>query len=108
MAKIRSNHASLQLQIMELKAEKFQKEEQIKHLFHEVSYSFQPKVMLKNVLFGILKDKAVQSNVWQMGLKYGSGLVISKLLRNFGGFKGMLLSFALNKIVNRFSQFRIR
>jgi len=107
MGKTISSHASLKLQIMELKAEKFRKEEEIKHLFQEISYSFQPKVLLKNLLFGMLKDRTVQSNVWQMGLKYGSSLVITRVLRNFGGIKGMLLSFALKKIVSRFGQNRL-
>lgn len=95
----------LKLRILQLKAEQNQVTENLKESFGEVVDLLRPGTLAKNVFSELFEDKQVQQDMAQLGLTFGSNMLISYLFdknRNFKRFVGssLLQQFATHFIQN--------
>lgn len=95
----------LKLRILQLKAEQNQVTENLKDSFGEVAELLRPANLAKNIFSDLFQDKQVQQDLTQLGLTFGTNMLISYLFgknKNFKRFVGSSLveQFSTNFIQN--------
>ncbi len=95
----------LKLRILQLKAEQNQATENLKDSFGEVVDLLRPANLAKNIFSDLFQDKQVQQDLTQLGLTFGTNMLISYLFgknKNFKRFVGssLLEQFSTNFIQN--------
>ena len=93
-----TSHAELEMHIMHLKAEKFQKEIELKDSFRGFLYSLNPVSILKGSLHELAKDKEVQFDLVKTGLNAAGSLLIGKVMGRYNSIKGFLSSVLAEKV----------
>ena len=97
-----SNHAELVLRIMDLKVEKFSREEELKYAFKEFVSALNPISMVKESLHQLAADRDVKFDLAKVGLNLGADFIIDKVLGRNRSFKGFLSSVLFEKFSTLF------
>jgi hypothetical protein len=97
-----SNHAELVLRIMDLKAEKFSREEDLKYTFKEFVSTLNPISMVKESLHQLAADRDVKFDLAKVGLNLGVDFIIDKVLGRNRSVKGFLSSVLIEKFSTLF------
>ena len=92
-----NKHTALLLRIKQLKADKWQQEENIKSSFSELVKTLNPIVMAKESIHELASDRQVQSDMVKVGLNLGTNFIIEQVLGR-GSIKGYLSSVIVEKI----------
>lgn len=93
-----SRHASLMLQIMHLKAEKFEQETQLIRQVHVLAEELKPVSVLKKSLHDITTDSEIQTELLKAGMGLTSKYLISRIFKKQESVKGFLSAVILEKI----------
>ena len=97
-----SSHAELVLRIMDLKAEKFSREEDLKYTFKEFVSTLNPISMVKESLHQLAADRDVKFDLAKVGLNLGVDFIIDKVLGRNRSVKGFLSSVLIEKFSTLF------
>lgn len=92
----------LKLRILQLKAEQSQATENLKESFGEVVDLLRPRTLAKNVFSELFEDKQVQQDLTQLGLTFGSNMLISYLFGKNKNFKRFVGSSLLEQFTSNF------
>ena len=92
-----SSHAELVLRIMDLKVEKFSREEDLKYTFKEFVSTLNPISMVKESLHQLATDRDVKFDLAKVGLNLGVDFIIDKVLGRNRTVKGFLSSVLIEK-----------
>ena len=92
-----SSHAELVLRIMDLKVEKFSREEDLKCTFKEFVSTLNPISMVKESLHQLATDRDVKFDLAKIGLNLGVDFIIDKVLGRNRTVKGFLSSVLIEK-----------
>ncbi len=83
---------------MQLKAQKFSQEEELKVKVKELAVGFNPVTMLKESLHNIASDREVQFDLAKVGLNTGATFLIDKVLGRNNSIKGFLSSLLVGNL----------
>ena len=97
-----SSHAELVLRIMDLKAEKFSQEEELRYTFKEFVSSLNPISMVKESLHQLAADRDVKFDLAKVGLNLGADFIIDKVLGRNRSIKGFLSAVLIEKFSTLF------
>lgn len=97
-----SSHTELVLRIMELKAEKFNREEELRTSFKEFVYTLNPISLVKESLHNLAEDREVKFDLAKIGINLGANFLIDKLLGRNRSIKGFLSSVLIEKFSSFF------
>ncbi len=98
MEKIKiSNHAELQLQILQLRKHKFTQEKELKNSLKEFIYTLNPLSIVKDSLHKLAEDKEVRLDLTKVGLNMGANILIDKVLGKGNSIKGFLSALLVEK-----------
>ena len=97
-----SSHAELVLRIMDLKVEKFSREEDLKYTFKEFVSTLNPISMVKESLHQLAADRDVKFDLAKVGLNLGVDFIIDKVLGRNRSVKGFLSSVLIEKFSTLF------
>lgn len=93
-----SKHAEVMLQIMHLKAEKFEQETKLKTQFYELLEEYKPISVLKRSLNEITADQNVQTDLMKAGMGLTTKFIISRVFKKQETIKSFLSAVILEKI----------
>lgn len=97
-----SPHASLKLQIMHLKAERFENEERIKRTARSIVYSLHPATLARETIQELSEDRQVQVSATQTALMMGTRFLVYKVLGRFGGLLGVVGAAAAGQFSDKY------
>jgi hypothetical protein len=97
-----TTHAELKMQIMQLRAEKFQQEDDLRQRFREFVYTIHPLSMMKKSLHDMAVDREVQFDFAKVGLNMGANFIIEKVLGKNNSIKGFIGSILTEKLSGSF------
>jgi hypothetical protein len=87
---------------MDLKAEKFSREEDLKYTFKEFVSTLNPISMVKESLHQLAADRDVKFDLAKVGLNLGVDFIIDKVLGRNRSVKGFLSSVLIEKFSTLF------
>lgn len=92
------NFKSLELKILQLKADKLAQEQAIKNTTKSLVDEYNPVRLAKNAIFELAEDKHVQTDVTKLGINFGLSLLANKLVTKQKGLKGLLITMLITKL----------
>lgn len=92
------NFKSLELKILQLKADKLAQEQAIKETAKSLVDEYNPVRLAKNAIFELAEDKHVQTDVTKLGINFGLSLLANKLITKQKGLKGLMISMLITKL----------
>jgi hypothetical protein len=99
-----ANYNELVLRIRQLKAEKFEQEEELNGLLKEIRDSIKLTSIIKNSLHELTEDSEIQMDIGKAGLDIGTTALTSWIASKQGSIKGfvgtILLGMISKKVVN--------
>ncbi len=94
----------IKLRILQLKAEQNQATENLKASFLDMKEVLRPANLAKNVFNDLAQDKQVQQDLTQLGLTFGSNLLIGYIFGKNKNFKRFVGSSVLEQFSTSFIQ----
>jgi hypothetical protein len=95
-------HQQLTLQILQLKADKFIQEEELKETAQDFMASLTPATLFKKSFQELAKDKEVQLDLAKVGLTLSANLIIDRALGKHKSVKGLLNSLLAENAISTF------
>lgn len=103
MEKIKiSSHTELVMRIMNLKAEKYTREEELRYSFKEFVYTLNPVSLVKESLHNLAEDREVKFDMAKIGINLGANFLIDKIMGRNRSIKGFLSSVLIEKLSSLF------
>jgi hypothetical protein len=94
----------LKLRILQLKAEQNQATENLRESFREMKEILRPATLAKNAFSDLFQDKQIQQDLTQLGLTFGSNMLISYLFGKNKNFKRFVGSSVVEQFTTNFIQ----
>jgi hypothetical protein len=94
----------LKLRILQLKAEQNQAAENLRESFEEMKEILRPSILAKNAFNDLFHDKQIQQDLTQLGLTFGSNMLISYLFGKNKNFKRFVGSSVVEQFTTNFIQ----
>lgn len=94
----------LKLRILQLKAEQNQAAENLKESFEDMKEILRPANLAKNAFSDLFQDKQIQQDLTQLGLTFGSNMLISYLFGKNKNFKRFVGSSLVEQFTTNFIQ----
>ncbi|MBK7428551.1 MAG: hypothetical protein IPI60_16825 [Saprospiraceae bacterium] len=94
----------LKLRILQLKAEQNQAAENLKESFEDMKDILRPANLAKNAFSDLFQDKQIQQDLTQLGLTFGSNMLISYLFGKNKNFKRFVGSSLVEQFTTNFIQ----
>lgn len=92
------NFKSLELKLLQLKADKLAQEQAIKDTAKSLVDEYNPVRLAKNAIFELAEDKHVQTDVTKLGINFGLSLLANKLVTKQKGLKGLMITMLITKL----------
>lgn len=92
------NFKSLELKILQLRADKLAQEQAIKETTKSLVDEYNPVRLAKNAIFELAEDKHVKTDVTKLGINFGLSLLANKLVTKQKGLKGLIVTMVITKL----------
>lgn len=92
------NYTSLELKILQLKADKLAQEQAIKETAISLMDEYNPVNLAKSAIFELAEDTHVQTDVTKLGINFGLSLLANKLITRQKGLKGIIMTMLISKV----------